>query len=321
MQLLEKMNNIYNLLKLIRYKNLLIIILIQSILKFMLIDIYLLNTALSTTNFIFYLFALITIVSSGYIINDICDIEIDKINKKEKLIIEKKITTSTAFKTYYLLNFLGIMSGFYVAYNIEHFWLGLIFVYITISLWIYSKQQKKSFLTGNLQVAFLSALSIFNLALYDLIPIENVDGLEIVLLIIILYSVFAFLTTLIREIIKDIEDIEGDKKAKANTLPIKYGIQKTKNIAISLNLIVILGIGYLQYFQYSTLTTFLSEEYWGANYISIAYTLLLQIPLIILIIKIYSANNKTDFHNASMITKYIMIIGILSIPVFTYTHI
>ena len=318
------MNKIIAFLKLIRFKNLLIITLIQVVIKFFLINAYLDNSALNNNEFLFYLLALITIVAAGYIINDIYDIEIDKINNPETRIIEKELSKDFSFKIYYLLNIIGISSGFYVAFQVKKLWLGIIFVYFAISLWRYSKQFKKSLIIGNLQVAFLITLSIVNLALYDLIPagIRADDGSKIIFLIILFYAVFAFITTLIREIIKDIEDIEGDKKVNANTLAIRFGVQKVKQITISLSILPILGIAYFQYFQYSVLSSTFSVEisYWGCSKVAAIYTLFLQFLLVLLIIKTRYSETKEDFHFSSTLCKIIMLVGILSIPLFTYLH-
>lgn len=311
-------------LNLVRIKNLFIIALVQLVIKFSLINSYMKESALSNIDFIFYLFSLISIVAGGYIINDIYDIKTDSINKKGRIIIDKIVKKNNAYRAYYLLNTLAIISGFYVAYNVKELWVGFIFLYLTISLWLYSKKYKTSFLAGNLQVAFLTFLSILNLAIFDIIPIEKQmnNKSEIILLIIISYAFFSFLTTLIREIIKDIEDIEGDKQIYANTLVISLGLNRTKQIIMILSTIMVICITYFQYFQYSVLSsTFLNEvSYWGANYISVAYILFIQLLIITLILKIYSSKSKTDFHNTSTLCKLIMIVGILSIPLFTYTH-
>ena len=324
MQSLKIMINLTDILRLIRLKNLLIIVLVQVVIKFFLINPYLNNSALSDLNFFIYLFALLAIVAGGYIINDIYDIETDKINKPKTRIIKDKTSKKFAFKAYYILNLIGIVSGFYSAYQIGKWWFGIIFIYFIISLWQYSKQYKRSLIIGNIQVSFLTALSILNLAIYDLIPIgiQTNDSSKIIFLILISYTGFSFITTLIRELIKDIEDIEGDKKINANTLAIKFGIHRSKQIIILLNMIPILGIAYFQYFQYSVLSSTFSIElsYWGVNYISTAYTILLQCLLITLILRVRASDTKADFHSASKLSKTIMIIGILSIPLFTYLH-
>ena len=136
------MTKLSDFISLIRFKNLLIIVLIQVAIKFFLINSYLSNSALSNFDFSIYLFSLITIVASGYIINDVYDIEIDKINKPETRIIEKKISKNFAITSYYILNLIGIASGFYAAYQVNRFWFGFIFIFFTFSLWQYSKNYK-----------------------------------------------------------------------------------------------------------------------------------------------------------------------------------
>tara|TARA_B100001758_G_scaffold247574_1_gene265985 strand:+ start:10360 stop:11322 length:963 start_codon:yes stop_codon:yes gene_type:complete len=319
------MNKVYSFLSLIRLKNLLIILLIQLVIKIFLINTYLNESALNKIEFILYLLALITIIAAGYIINDIYDIETDKINKPETRIIEKKLKKDSALKTYYLLNFIGLFSGFYVAYQLNKLWLGVIFIYFIISLWRYSNQHKTTFLIGNLQVSFLTALSIINLALYDLVPlgIRVNDGSKIILLIILFYALFAFIITLIREIIKDIEDIKGDRTIYANTLPIKLGKHKAKKITIILSLLPVLGIAYFQYFQYSVINSTFSIDisYWGVSKFPIIYTLFIQLTFFLFIIKTKNAETKKEFHFVSTLCKVIMLLGILSIPLFTHFHI
>jgi 4-hydroxybenzoate polyprenyltransferase len=318
------MNKLSSFLSLIRFQNLLIIALTQVFIKFSLVNSYLNNSALSAFDFSIYLFALITIVSSGYIINDIYDVEIDKINKPKTRIIEQEISIKTAIKMYYALNLVGVFSGFYAALKVNRWWFGFIFIFFAFSLWRYSKNNKTSFVIGNMQVAFLTALSIICLAIFDLshMKITNENGSKIILYIIICYSGFSFITTLIREIVKDLEDLEGDKKIGANTLAINYSLKKTKKITSALILTAILGIAYFQYFQYSVMSSTFSIElsYWGSDLIAVIYTSLLQILLIILLTKIRTSNTKADFHYLSTLCKVIMLFGISSIPIFTFLH-
>ncbi len=317
------MTKLIAFIRLIRIKNLLIILLLQLVIKLYLINTYSSNSALSNFDFIIYLFALITIVAGGYIINDLYDVEIDKINKPETRIIEKEISKAFAIKLYYTLNLIGIISGFYAAYQVNRLWFGFIFCFLALSLWSYSKNYKTSFFIGNLQVACLTSLTIINLVLFDLAPgFTNKNETKIILYIILFYAGFSFIITLIREIIKDLEDIKGDKEIGANTLAINYGTKKTKKIINFLISITILGIAYFQYFQYSILSSTFTVElsYWGVNLIAVLYTSLLQILLIFLLIKINLAETKSDFHFSSTLCKIIILIGILSIPLFYFLH-
>lgn len=314
------MDKLNSFLRLIRIKNLFIILLIQIVIKIFLIDSYLNTSALSNFDFSIYLLALISIVAGGYIINDIYDVETDKINKPEVIIIDKDISKSSAISAYYILNLIGISNGFYAAYQVDRLWFGSIFIFFAFSLWKYSKSYKTSFLFGNLQVAFLTALSIISLALYDLAPvgITSENGSTTIFYIILSYSGFAFITTLIREIIKDLEDIEGDRRIGANTLAINYGIDKTRKATAFLILLPICAIAYFQHLQYNDLISniYINENFWWRNFIATLYTLSLQVLLIILLIKVTRSNTKSEFHSLSKLCKIIILFGILSIPSF-----
>jgi len=318
------MNNIISFFKLVRLKNLIIIALTQLIIKFSLINPFLDNFILSNNQFYLLVLATIFITASGYIINDIYDVRTDKVNKEESIIIGKSITSRDAITWYIIFNFLGLGLGVYIAYVVKQPYYSLIFIYCIFSLWAYSKQMKTSFLYGNLQVSLLTALSIFNVALFDIIPngINKNNGEIMILRIILFYALFAFIITFIREIIKDLEDMEGDKKIQAKTLAITYGIQKTKWVSLIFSIFTFLGVAYFQYFQYSIANSKFEYEIsiWGVNKIAIIYAIFIQFLFLFLGFKIYTSKLKNDFYFISQLCKFIMIAGILSIPLFTYLH-
>ena len=318
------MNNIIYFLKLVRLKNLMIVALTQLIIKFSLINPFLDDFMLSNNQFYLLVLATIFITASGYIINDIYDVKTDKVNKEESRIIGKSITSRNAITCYIIFNLLGLGLGIYIAYIIKQPYYNLIFIYCILSLWTYSKRMKTSFLFGNLQVSLLTALSIFNVALFDLISngINKNNGEMMIFKIILFYAGFAFITTFIREIIKDLEDMEGDKKIQAKTLAITYGIEKTKLISLIFTTFTFLGIAYFQYFQYSIASSEFEYEIsiWGVNKIAITYTIFMQVLFLFLGFKIYASKLKNDFYFVSQLSKIIMITGILSIPLFTYLH-
>ena len=187
------MNNIVSFFKLIRLKNLIIVAITQLIIKFSLINPFLDDFMLSNNQFYLLVLATIFITASGYIINDIYDVKTDKINKKERRIVSKSITSRDAFRWYVILNFLGLGLGIYIAYIIKKPYFSLIFIYCIFSLWTYSKRMKNSFLFGNLQVSLLTALSIFNVALFDIISngINKNNGEMMIFKIILFYAAFA----------------------------------------------------------------------------------------------------------------------------------
>ena len=321
------MNNFINFIKLLRPLNLLIIALILCLIKYFFINQFIAESSLNNINFFLFVISTILITAGGYIINDIYDENVDKINKEKTRIINKELSARIAIFWYFAFNIIAIILILYVAYIIQKLTFTLIFIYSIFSLWKYSKYLKTKFLRGNFLVSWLVALSIINIGLFDVIPVISNNSSPIIFKIILLYAAFAFLMTLSREIIKDIEDEYGDKKIHANTIIIKVGIYKTKVLINSINTLVFLFIGLWQYFQYSLLqTTFNLPEkqqiqIWGTDINSIFYVIIMQLFLIVFIIKCSQSESKEDFSFLSKFSKFIMILGILSIGFFTYNYI
>ncbi|MGY8979365.1 MAG: UbiA family prenyltransferase [Flavobacteriales bacterium] len=300
------------------------------IFKLGLINLFIQNPALNNFNYFLFVSATILITAAGYIINDIYDVKTDSVNDK-KLIIGKNISKKSALNWYYILNLLSIIIIVYVSYFIGKITLALIFILTIIMLWFYSKSLKSTFLLGNLLVSGIIALSITNIYFFDILPVYNLNPSSgIILKIIIVFSLFAFITNLKREIIKDVIDINGDRSIDANTLPIKLGVKSTKKIIIFLNTVLILIISFWQYFQYSVNKTFFDLSsfgedinqivIWGTDSFSIFYVFSIQILLFIFLFLCLSANIKKDYIKLSQIAKIIMMIGILAIPIFSISY-
>ena len=316
------MSKIFGFLKLIRIKNLLIIALLQILIKYTLINIYLESYQLDNLLFFIYLITLLFVVAGGYIINDIFDVNTDQINKKNT--INNTISIKNAKNSYVIMNFLTIIGTIYLVIKTNNIISIFIFLFFIISLYKYSQVFKKQFLIGNIQVAFLTAFSIVNLILLDLLNENNQNDYskQIIVKIILIYTLFSFISTLVREIIKDIEDIEGDKKIKARTIPIILGIIHSKRIATILLTITIAGLMIIQYFQYSFILSDFEIEIsiWGLNKISFIYVTILQLLLFLLLFYLNKSKYKKDFYFLSQLLKVLMLVAILSIPVFTYFH-
>jgi len=300
------------------------------IFKLGLINLFIQNPALNNFNYFLFVSATILITAAGYIINDIYDLKTDSVNDK-KLIIGKNISKKSALNWYYILNLLSIIIIVYVSYFIGKITLALIFILTIIMLWFYSKSLKSTFLLGNLLVSGIIALSITNIYFFDILPVYNLNPSSgIILKVIIVFSLFAFITNLKREIIKDVIDINGDRSIDANTLPIKLGVKSTKKIIIFLNTVLILIISFWQYFQYSVNKTFFDLSsfgedinqivIWGTDSFSIFYVFSIQILLFIFLFLCLSANIKKDYIKLSQIAKIIMMIGILAIPIFSISY-
>ena len=314
----NQMNDLKNFFKLIRFKNLMIIISIQLLIKFCIVNQFVDNYSLNWIEYILYLTATITIVAAGYIINDIYDVEADLINKKNDVLVNKHINEKKAFRYYFIFNLTGIVCSLILSMLLNKLYLSLIFIYFVLALWHYSKKLKKSFLIGNIQVSFLVALSIINIIIFD-INLDNINNEnKFYAQIILIYASFSFITTLIREINKDIEDVKGDLTINALTLPIKIGVKKSATLNCIFIILTVIFIACIQHLQLKEL--FLSNNSWGVNSFSISYCFALQILLLKLLYKTYNSKSRSDFIYNSKLSKNIMVIGILSIPFFTFIY-
>lgn len=299
----KQMAIIFDFLKLIRIKNLFIIVLTQFMIKRILIDPFSSQNAL--TNFDFYLLVLSTvfIAGAGNIINDYFDLKVDRLNNR-KLIVGKTIKRRVAILLHLIFSSIGIFIGFYLSYKVGIFSLGFINLFCVISLWFYSVNFKRKPLSGNLIVALLSALVLLIVPLFDLLPNPDSNTINIIKITSV-YSIFAFTVSLIREIVKDLEDIDGDKKANHNTLAVKLGLEKTKKITIVICSALFIMICWILFLQYNS------------SIYSFIYVLItIAFPIAYLIFKLIKSKTKNDFYYLSQLLKLIMLFGILSMFVF-----
>lgn len=299
---------IKDFLNFIRWKNILMLILIQVLIKYVLFPKFDTYIFLDDFHFIILILSTILIAASGYIINDIYDIKADAVNKPEKLYVGNKISLKKANNLYFILNFSGLLLGLYLSYHIKNISFFIVYIIISFLLYRYAIYFKKKFLIGNLIVSFLIFLSVIIIAIFDLVPATNdynQNDQLIVFVLLIKIASFAFILTLLREILKDIEDIEGDKKVNAQTIPISLGIEKTKYIVIFITIALLVGL------------LFFTLPYYETNKIIFYYLLILvALPLLYFILKVRSSKAKKEYHKLSNLLKIIMLIGILSIFLF-----
>ena len=296
---------ITSFLQLIRWKNLVMIVCIQLLFKYIYFPVFSVATTLSNLDFSILLLATITIAAAGYIINDVYDVEADKINKPNKVIIGKKISKKQGYNYYYILNSIGLIAGFYVAYRIGKLSFIAIFVITALLLKVYNSDFKKMPLIGNIIVSLLVSLSILIVGVFDVIPAitnDNVVEQYHAFRVLIDYSVFAFMFMLLREIVKDIEDVNGDKKLKMKTLPIILGRRRAKNIVFGLSFVPLILVTLYSFNNFSDVPFIL------------AYMLIVvMLPLLHFMTKIIYAKTKKDYTYASNLLKLIMLLGMLSI--------
>lgn len=301
-----------NFLRLIRYKNLLIIVLTQYLMRWSIIKPLLkvnqFELQFSELHFFFLVMATVFITAAGYVINDYFDAKTDLVNRPDSVILGRKLNRRWGILLHIIFNTIGIGLGAYISFYIGLPILTVVFVMITGILWFYSITYKRQFLIGNIIVAILTALVplmvlLFEIPLlrekYGLLMTELQVNFNYIILWVIAFSFYAFLLTLIREIIKDIEDFEGDRAYGHNTLPIVLGVMNSKIILITFILLTQFSLIYV-YFRFLKDTITL-----------IYFSVFLIIPLLILLFKIFVANYKRDYHIASNLSKIIMLAGIL----------
>lgn len=257
---------------------------------------------LSVNEVVYALFSLsfIFAAAAGYIINDYYDVEIDRINKPQRVIIGNTVSSSQALRIYWLFNALAIILGFWSSYKAGAYLFGFLFVFYVGALWLYSYKLKSTFLYGNILVAVCLALvplaGIYiqsdSLALSDNIDAGHYYALGI--------SFFAFLVSLIREIVKDMEDMEGDSAAGCKTMPIVIGQKKTKVAIQLLILLMILLIGVYQ------MTLYCENVRPPLIYCAI----FIQLPCLIVSWKMSKASSAKDYKRISGWLKLIMVTGI-----------
>ncbi|MBI9053822.1 MAG: geranylgeranylglycerol-phosphate geranylgeranyltransferase [Bacteroidales bacterium] len=301
-----------NFLRLIRYKNLLIIILTQYLMRWSIIkpilEVYNFKLQFSELNFLFLVLATVFITAAGYVINDYFDTKTDLVNRPDTVIVGRVLNRRWAILLHVILNTIGISLGVYISFYIGIPLLSIVFVLITGILWFYSTTYKRQLLIGNIIVAILTALVPLMVVLFE-IPLLNKEyGLLMhemrtnfvhIILWVSAFSLFAFLLTMIREIIKDVEDFEGDSAYGRKTMPIVLGVLNTKIVITTFIITTLFSLLYLNFRFLNDLFTL------------IYFIVFLIIPLLFLLYKIFVANNKKDYHRASNLSKLIMLAGIL----------
>lgn len=267
------------------------------------------NIDLALTDWQYCLLVLSTVLiaAAGYVINDIFDQETDKENKADKVIVGQSISENLAYNIYAFLNISGVVIGFYLSNVIMRPNFAAIFILIAATLYIYATSLKQMLLLGNIIVALLLASSVIIIGIFDIFPVTNSSNQEIMaslFSILVDYAIFAFMINLLREIVKDLEDFEGDFKQGMNTLAIVLGVQKTSKLVFVLSFVPVI-----------TLIIY-NNNYLIANYLLFAsvYSLLFIVgPMLYFSIKMWTAQSKTDFHNLSKVLKWVLFFGILSI--------
>jgi 4-hydroxybenzoate polyprenyltransferase len=248
--------------------------------------------------------------SAGNIINDIYDIKIDQVNKPKKVFINQIISESSAFRLYIALNTISMGLIFWVYSQIDWFliWMYPFGFFLTWSmLWLYSYRYKKSVLRGNIIVGIFVSFVPWSVCYPELVNalIGKIPYDSIFIFTGILYILFAFVSTILREIIKDIEDKDGDAQFGGKTLPIVYGVKKAKRIA------QLFGVLLVSMVIFSVILLAQNNLIWSAIY---GITVII-IPVLYIIFRLEKENQKAGFHQLSQWSKLVMLGGLVFLVV------
>lgn len=265
-----------------------------------------------TIRFCWLLIASVLIAAGGYVINDYFDVNIDEVNKPTSLVVDKIISRRWAIAWHLLLSGAGLLCTVLSLDSLRQGYLLLINMACVVLLWFYSTRFKKSFLIGNFLIALLVAWSILVVFVSKIDPLQwayEADPLQLRLYrFAILYGGFAFLATLARELIKDVEDMEGDRRYGCKTLPIIWGVGVARFFAL-------VWVGLLLLFLVGVLIYLLQLNYWAA----FAYGfVLILLPLLHWIKKLQRAVTPADFGKLSRHVKWILLAGIVSMIFFYF---
>ena len=225
-----------HLFRLIRWQNLSMLIIIQLLFKYVLFKNYQITTSLTTTDFTLLVISIVLIAAGGNVINDLFDLETDKINKPTKVTVNTIFSESQVKLMYALLTFIGIIVGIYLSYKSDNLLTSFYFVAVSILLFLYSSNFKRKALFGNLVVSLLIGFSIILLGVFDVLPNNSNPNNQLGLTVMLVYAIFATSINFIREIIKDIEDVDGDYSTGMKTLPIIFGRKRTQNCTFFLSI-------------------------------------------------------------------------------------
>ena len=310
-------------LKLIRWPNLIIVIVTMLAMRYGVLYPFLKNYkfefVFSDLNFALLILATVLIAAGGYVINDYFDRQIDMTNKPDRVVVGVHIERRKVMGLHNLLTALGLSIGFYLSYSIDKNSFAFIFIIISGALWFYSTLYKRQLLIGNVIISLMTAIVPLLVVLFDiplilehyhyifLKKIFYYNEIKYAMYAVSMFAGFAFLTTMAREIIKDIQDLEGDLECGRNTLPIAWGVSVAKVVATIFIVLTMLSLGFVYYI------------YLQNDILSLVYLLVFLIaPLVSLIYFLIKSVNPKDYRFVSNLLKVIMVFGLFYVIPFYY---
>lgn len=294
--------------RMIRLSNLLIVAVSQVLVRQCLIVPLLkqvhMEPQLPPGSFAFLVLATVFITAGGYAINDYFDRKIDRVNKPETQIVGALIYPRHAMAYHLAFTILGVILGTWVALKAGELYLSLVFFIVSGLLWFYSTSYKHELLFGNVVVALLTSLVPFIVLLFELPLLARNYGANINFILPVLmkwvlgFSLFAFLVNLIREIVKDAEDFEGDQAYGKKTIPVAWGLGAARLISLAL---IALTVALFVFAWIKFVPDFTSLTY---------FVIFIIMPLVVTGILLFRGTGTQTYHKASLWLKLIMLTGL-----------
>ena len=282
----------------------------QLVFRYLFLEQSYVDLALTDFNYILLVIATVCIAAGGYVINNIMDQDTDEIAKPQNRVVGISISETVAYNWYIGLTIVGVGIGFYLSNVIYKPTFASMFILVATLLYMYATSFKQIPVLGNVVVALMLSTSIIIIGLFDILPAIDIDNrfrMKEAFDILMHYAIFAFIINLIREIVKDMEDMDGDYQSGINTLPIAIGVQKTK---IIVGVLTIISIGILAYY--------VNFNLFELDYVVYYAMILIVGPLIYFGVKLLNAATKKEYHHLSLVLKIILLFGILSVAVIVY---
>lgn len=254
----------------------------------------------------------VLIAAGGYVINDYFDVKIDRINRPDELVVTRHITRDGAMRLFQVLSGMGIAAGLAVAWWSRSWTMAMIYIVIPGLLWFYSASYKRQLLVGNIVVSFVSALVPLLVAIANADYLRHLYGeaLQYTPIVGQLYvwisgfALFAFLITLTREIVKDMQDIEGDREMECRTVPIVWG-EKTTKIIVTIFLLMTMAL--IAYLAFAVLPFPCDWKTLSTRYVIFG----LMVPILCAIILLWSAKSPLEYRRTQLVIKFVMFMGVL----------
>jgi 4-hydroxybenzoate polyprenyltransferase len=307
--------SLIHFLRLVRWPNLLFIFLAEALFHFCIYKPLYPNAALTGDDpFYFIVATSICIAAAGYIINDYFDVNIDQVNKPKMVVVGAHISRRWVIFWHLVLSMAGVYLSLIVFPFQQYLHIHFSNLATILILWFYSTNFKRDFLVGNVVIAVLTAWTIgvvyfSKFTLLQLVHPANMLPTDLKFFkLMLLYSSFAFILTLIREALKDMEDMGGDEKFGCKTMPIAWGLQTTKVYVAVWLMVIILVLTIIQLYA-------IPLGWW----IPILYSSITIIaPLVYVLFHLKQAYTKKDFNQLSNLIKLAMLMGILSMGFFYF---